>query len=95
MPPAVYRVSPDVVFRDLDGEAVILNLASGTYFGLNVVASRMWQLIDEGRPPGAIVEAVAAEFDVDRDTVRADFEDLIAGLIERGLVTVAAGEGRP
>ena len=34
-------VGKNAVFRDLDGEAVILDLESGTYFGLNDVGTRM------------------------------------------------------
>ena len=41
----VITISPDVAFRDLDGEAVLLNLATGTYFGLNEMGTRMWHLI--------------------------------------------------
>jgi len=40
-------IPDDVVFRDLAGEAVILNLASGIYFGLNEVGTRMWNLLAE------------------------------------------------
>ena len=39
---------PDtVVFRDLDGEVVILDLESSTYFGLDPVGARMWTLVSE------------------------------------------------
>ena len=43
----VITISPDVVFRDLDGEAVLLNLALGIYFGLNEVGTRMWNLLHQ------------------------------------------------
>ena len=55
----MWKLSPDVVFRDLDGEAVILDLVSGTYFGLNEVGTRVWRLVDEGRDPSQIVDVVA------------------------------------
>jgi len=42
-------IPDDVLFRELDGEAVLLNLKTGIYFGLNPVATRMWQLIVEQR----------------------------------------------
>ena len=41
-------ISEDVVSRDLEGEAVILNLDSGTYFGLDRVGTRIWSLLQEG-----------------------------------------------
>ena len=49
----MWKHSPDVVFRDLEGEAVILDLASGTYFGLNEVGTRVWRMVDEGRDAAA------------------------------------------
>lgn len=42
-----YVVSPDVLFREVDGEAVLLNLDSETYFGLDPVGTRMWQVLTE------------------------------------------------
>jgi len=41
------RIPDDVIFRELNGEAVILNLDNGTYFGLNSVGMRIWQLCEQ------------------------------------------------
>ena len=41
--------APDILSRILDGEAVLLDLASGTYFGLNPVGSRVWELISASK----------------------------------------------
>jgi coenzyme PQQ synthesis protein D (PqqD) len=94
LPPDV-RVSPDVVFRDLEGEAVILDLASGTYFGLNAVATRVWRLLDEGRPFASIVDAIASEFDADRADVERDVAALLRDLRARRLVVPADGNPTP
>ena len=40
-------VPDDVIFRELDGEAILLNLATGMYFGLDQVGTRLWALITE------------------------------------------------
>jgi hypothetical protein len=84
-------ISEDVVFRDLAGEAVILNLASGTYFGLDPVGTRIWHLIGELGSPGKIVEALLSEYEVDEKQVRRDVDDLIEKLIAKGLVKAEAG----
>ena len=44
------EVSPSVIYRDVSGEVVLLNLQSGVYYGLDPVGSRMWQLLMEQRP---------------------------------------------
>ena len=41
------RIADDVVVRDLAGESVLLNLSTGTYFGLDAVGTRLWHLIAE------------------------------------------------
>jgi hypothetical protein len=82
----MFKLSPDIVFRDLDGEAVILDLATGTYFGLNEVGTRVWQLLDEGRDLSQVVETVALEYHADRATIARDVTRLIEDLQARRLV---------
>ena len=80
------QVSPDVVFRDIDGEAVLLHLERGTYFGLDPIGTRVWQaLVDHGcaRP---VVAALLDEFDVTADTLEADLRSLLADLSAQDLV---------
>jgi hypothetical protein len=88
------KQSADVVFRDLDGEAVILDLESGTYFGLNEVGTRVWLLVGDGRSESEIVEALVAEYDAGRETIARDVAKLLGELRGRRLV-VADGDARP
>jgi hypothetical protein len=88
----MWKHSPDVVFRDLEGEAVILDLATGTYFGLNEVGTRVWRLVDEGRDAAQIVEAVAAEYDADRVTIEQDVARLLDALSARRLIEWAGSD---
>ena len=89
------RISDDVVYRTLDREAVILNLATGTYFGLNEVGTRMWQLMAEHGSPTKIVEAFLAEYDAGEQQVRIDLDHLIRQLVDKGLVKPDAEETPP
>jgi Coenzyme PQQ synthesis protein D (PqqD) len=89
------KINPDVVFRDLDGEAVILDLESGTYFGLNQVGTRIWQLIGEGHDQPRIVEIISAEYEADRTTIAQDVSRLLAELQNRRLILADASDSRP
>jgi hypothetical protein len=80
------RLSADVIFRDLEGEAVLLDLASGRYYGLNAVATRVWMLLDGGTTVEAVVAAVTAEFDAAAEEIARDVDELLAELTARGLV---------
>jgi coenzyme PQQ synthesis protein D (PqqD) len=82
------RIADDAVFRELDGEAVILQLEDGVYFGLDPVGTRLWQLIQaHGRLDG-VVDAALGEFDVDRTRLETDVLQLVIDLARRKLVVV-------
>ena len=81
------RISENVVFRDLAGEVVLLNLATGAYFGLDLVGTRVWQLIGEHGATETVLEALLAEYEVEEETLRSDVDALIRALLEKGLLT--------
>jgi coenzyme PQQ synthesis protein D (PqqD) len=87
------RPSPDVVWRELEGEAVLLDLGSGIYFGLNEVGTRIWQLLDQGCATEAVLSTIVGEFEVDRAEAEDGFRRLIDELRARGLVIDAAAQG--
>ena len=82
------RISDDVVFRDLAGEAVILNLSSGVYFGLDEVGTRMWQLLSEHGDDAKSLAILLDEYEVDATRLRADFDLLLGQLRAKGLILV-------
>jgi hypothetical protein len=83
------RVNDDVLSQDLNGEAVLLNLKTGVYFGLDPVGSRVWGLLVEHAEVAKILEALVSEYDVPRDRCAADLVTLITQLQEHQLVTVS------
>lgn len=89
------RISDEVVFRDLAGEAVILNLATGTYFGLDDVGTRIWHLIAEHGSMKKVIEALMTEYEVEEGQLRMDLDNLIRQLMNKGLVKTDAGETLP
>jgi hypothetical protein len=84
----------NVVFRELEGEAVILNLETGTYFGLNEVGTRIWALIQEHRSLGRVFEAMRAEYGVSPDVLKSDLLRLVEELQAKGLVSVSQRDER-
>lgn len=83
------RISDDAVCRALGDEAVVLNLASGMYYGLNTAGLRVWQVLEQGGSLDSARDAIVAEFDVDRETAARDLEVLIDALASKGLVVVS------
>jgi hypothetical protein len=83
---SIVHASPDQVSCDLQGEAAILNLRTGIYYGLDAVGAAIWKLIEQPRTVASIREAVVAEFDVQPETAERDLFDLLGGLSAEGLI---------
>jgi Coenzyme PQQ synthesis protein D (PqqD) len=79
-------VHPDTVFRLLDDESVLLNLKSGTYFGLDPVGTRMWQLLVEHGTLARVCDELAREYVVDREVLERDLLSLGRQLCDRELM---------
>ena len=88
------RVHPDVVWRDVDGEVVLLNVVTGQYFGLDSVGSTVWKLLLEHGDEGASLQALTARvieiFDVDGPTAEGDLIALFTQLVDQQLIFVVA-----
>jgi hypothetical protein len=76
----------DVLFHEVGGEAVILNLESGKYFGLDEVGTRMWVLLSEHGAIEPVVSALLEEYEVEEEQLRADLSKLIDDLASHGLL---------
>jgi hypothetical protein len=83
-----FVLSRAAIFRELDGEAVILDISSGTYFGLNAVGTRIWQLLEQRPQLQAVLDALFDEFDAPRDVLEQDLLNLVTQLAEGRLGAV-------
>lgn len=82
-------IPQDVLFEVLDGEAVLLNLTTGTYFGLNRTGTRIWELICDHREREGVRRAMLEEFEVESGVLEPDVEALVGELLRRGLLVEA------
>lgn len=76
------------VSSELGGEAVVLDMDRGVYFGLNSVAARVWELVQTPQAVSVLIDHVVAEFDVERARCALDVRELLRKLAEQRLVSV-------
>ena len=85
--------NPQVIHRSLPDGAVLFSTVDEVYFGLNAVASRVWELL----PPalttlGEVCETLQAEYpDVPPAVIRADVVELLDHLRANALVVSLPG----
>ena len=78
-----------VMARQVGEETVILDLTSGTYFGLDPVGARIWQLMVEGKTLAEVCEAMLAEYEVTAEKIEGDVLALTQELSAKQLISVA------
>ena len=81
--------SESVLCKDVGNEAVLLDLESESYFGLNAVGTRCWTLFATTPRIGDAIEILAREYDAPPDQLRRDVEELVEALVRRGLLRTA------
>lgn len=82
---------PDhVVMRELEGEAVLLDLETEVYFGLDEVGTRVWTELVASGSVEAACGALQREFEVAPAVLRRDVEQLTRRLLETGLLELDA-----
>lgn len=80
------RVSHDVFARDFDGEVFVVDLRRGDYFGLDGLATRVWEGLIAGKTLREIADVLVDDYDVDLTRLQADLVRLLEDLVNRGLV---------
>lgn len=78
-----------VLFRELEGEAVILNLESEAYYGLDEVGTRMWEVLSTSTTLEGAFEQLLSEYDVEPTTLRTDLQEFVDQLATHGLVALS------
>jgi len=81
-------ISTQVMARVVGDETVILDLANGTYYGLDPVGARIWQMMSEGQMLVQICEVMLSEYDVTRENIERDVAALGQTLLDKNLVNI-------
>jgi len=85
-PDSILFASDEQVSSKVADEEVILNLENGTYYGLDPIGARIWDLIQEPVAVKSLVDRLLEEYDVDRDQCLEDVLALLRDMHDEGLV---------
>jgi Coenzyme PQQ synthesis protein D (PqqD) len=88
---SVVVAAKDQVSCDLAGEAAILSIKNGIYYGLDSVGARIWSLVQEPREVAEIQNTITGEYDVEPEQCARDLVGLLEKLLAEGLIEVKDG----
>jgi hypothetical protein len=78
----------ELIWRNLDGEAVLLNPVNGKYFGMNEVSCSFWEKVDGKKTLADIIDLLLEEYNVERKTLENDITELTVLLEENDIITI-------
>jgi hypothetical protein len=87
-----YAHHPDVAWRLVQDEALVVDPHTGRIYPLNPVAARIWAFLGEGHSLPKIIQTLAEEFDAPRETVERDARAFIEDLLGANLLAERSGQ---
>jgi hypothetical protein len=85
-----YRCNGDrLASTVIDGDAVLVDLATGVYYSLDGTAGTVWQMIENGRTVEEIAQRLAALYDTTPAQALSDVESLVLRLLKEDLIVEA------
>src|SRR5438270_13504106 len=88
-PETMIRVSPDQISCDIGGEAVLLQLQRGQYYGLNQIGAQVWKMLQKG--PASVAElqrCVIEQYEVEQSECARDLDALLRSMAVAGLIVI-------
>ena len=82
----VPRQATRIVAQQAAGQWVLLDVATGQYYGLDQVGGRIWQLCDGTRSVRQIAEVACDEYDAAEQSVEDDVAGLVSELVGESLL---------
>ncbi|GCD84102.1 hypothetical protein PTHTG4_31670 [Parageobacillus thermoglucosidasius] len=81
-----FEVLKGTVFTEIEGEAVLLNISNGTYYGLDEVGVDIWKYMNKGRSFEEIKSYLVNEYKVQESIIEKDLIDFLTDLENKGLI---------
>jgi Coenzyme PQQ synthesis protein D (PqqD) len=82
-------VSQENLSSQLADEVVILNLANSTYYGLDPIGTRIWELIQTPQTVAKVLEHLLEDYDVEKSECERTLFDLLEDFRKHDLITLS------
>src|SRR3954452_9092608 len=89
--------SPHVIHETIDGEVIVINLASGNYYSVKGAGADVWDVIESspGADESSIAATIAARFGRASDDIEREIADFLGALQREELVAAAENGATP
>ena len=85
-----WQIAPSILHSKIDEEVILMSIEADSYFGLDPIASRIWELLEEPKSLQELTATLTEEYEVDADTCQQDVQELLDDMAGRGLIQQTA-----
>ena len=91
-----FRVnSPNVIHETIEGEVILIDLKTGTYYSLRDSGAAVWQALEQGAGEDGIAAELRSRYDASEGEIRDAVRHLLGELEREGLIRAEEGEAAP
>ena len=82
-----FKLSDDVLYSEVENEAILLHVSGGTYYNLSETSLPFWEALQNQQPLQPVVEKITNEYEVEREQVLKDLQAFLQELSNLGLIS--------
>jgi len=83
-----FKKTDNFVESDIEGQAVMMSIESGKYFGMDEIGTEIWKLIDKNYNYGEMINYLLEGYDIDETTCEGDSAEFIERLLKYRLIEI-------
>jgi hypothetical protein len=80
--------NPELLSSDMDGEIVMMSIDNGEYYGLDMIGSRIWELLESPCSFQSIISTLMEEYEVPALQCENDVSDFLDSLLEKKIIVL-------
>ena len=80
--------SVDALFTEVAGEVVLVSIAKGHYYALDVIASEIWRKLEHPFEIGDLCNMLITQYNGDPEEIETDLKALLERWVDEGFVDV-------
>jgi len=81
-------LNQELLQSEIDGETIMMSIDNGKYYGLNTVASRIWELIKKEPLFEELINTLISEYNIDKKQCETETIDFLQNLLENKLIKI-------
>ena len=83
---SIISQNPDMIASEIDGEAVMMSIEHGSYYGMNPVASSIWASAEKSVSAETICKNIFAQYEISFEQCQKDTMKFIEDLIQKEIL---------